>query len=52
MEISTAPPMEPAMMLRRGEGFEVSVAGFCLDGGEWVETRGGAVVVIFGGVLR
>lgn len=46
MEISTAPPIEPAMMERRGLGLLVVVAGFCWDGGWRVETLGGAVVVI------
>ena len=51
MEISTAPPIEPAMIERRGLGF-VSVAGFWWVGGVWVVTRGGAVVVIAAVVLR
>lgn len=40
MEISTAPPIEPAMMERRGLGLSVVAEDFCWLDGDCVDIRG------------
>jgi len=39
MEISTAPPIEPAMMERRGLGLSVVADDFCCVAGDCVDIR-------------